>query len=1458
MNKQRKTSHILNVFQYDADGHVVLPASLTLGIVPGAEDNSGKVPSTAWVRSLVTTTGGSLVPTNRSITINGTSFDLSSNRSFSIDTGILTASSGSGISVSVVSQNLNIVNTGLLTGTAGAGISVSTVNQNLNIVNTGLLSATAGSGISVSTVNQNLNIVNTGLLTASSGLGISVSTVGQNLNIVNTGILTASAGSGISLSVVSQNLNIVNTGILTATAGAGISLSVVSGNLNIVNTITNNNQLDNGAGYATTSYVTTQINNLVAGAPGLLDTLDELAQALGDDANFATTTATSLGNRLRIDTASQGLNSTQQANGRTNLGLGSAALAATGDFATAAQGTKADTAHGWGNHASAGYLTTSSAASTYVSLTGSYANPSWITSLAYSKLTGVPSTFTPSSHTHAISEVTGLQTALDGKQATLGFTPYNSTNPSGYITSSALSPYLLKSGGTMSGTLTLASISGTDQTVENTFGDYLHLGAWGVGRTAVNAVLVNTAYRADYATDLFDMNISRFTNNSGYITSSALSSYLPLSGGTLSNTLNIGAGGSTNGSLLNVTGGVHNQVNISHASSWGLLLGYCNEGSVSGYHGPNSAAIINVQDGPLHLGAGNASVLRIVSTGASILGNTIWHQGNLTNLNQLSNGPGYITSSGSISGNAATAGSSNFLFLQSTGNLRTISTAGIYREEQPDSGFSYTTTLNMNSSDGRQQLTIERGGGGMKFRGSTSGSGDVSWSGWRDVLHSSNYTSYSPTLTGGGASGTWAINITGGAGSVSGLTLNNFNSPINPDNVTQNQLGYNTSVNLFGQTDGGLYSSAYSSNWIHQIYGDFRSGQIAIRGKQNGTWQSWRTVLDSGNFSSYALPLSGGELSGPLYVGATGSGVYTAHWKDGGGSYQEAVGNSTATRKLRLQSFNGSSSYAQWFMDGGNMQIYGTVAGNTNLLIDTSAIYLRWSGADKFWTGSDGVRVQGWQYFQNGSQGIHYPGANAHFYNSGGQYWHMNGTEGSSFGGLILYSGYNSASGGSGSRKGYLYWDSNGFGLLDGGTGSWAINIHPSNPNRVTIGGYPTANAYNSLTGARLMFGGGNDDASNNYYIGTNIENYGGSYNKLDLRWHTGIRMGAQPVYGGIRFFNSEALSTRIMSIGETDSNIRIDNNLWIGGAGGWITDLFNAKQNASTAINTSNIGNQSVSYANNAGNLSLQGLGNGSVNVNNGSSAVYRNENGAGGNLSYAPVLHLGGGDTMWQIQGDYYNSSTLRWRAGYAGSWYAWRDIIHSANIGSQSVNYANNCGTLEGNSAASFVRSNVNAVTIQRHFDASTTWTSGILSLFLGWYGGKVILGNNNNSGHDYASGLGSNTVVSTNPFFCHQDITAFSDARVKENVEVVDNAVDKVKAIRGVTFTRNDTNDQNKRHVGVIAQEVLAVLPEAVSEDERGHYSVAYGNMAALFIEAIKEQQKQIEELQNKLDNVLSSR
>jgi hypothetical protein len=78
--------------------------------------------------------------------------------------------------------------------------------------------------------------------------------------------------------------------------------------------------------YALKSYVDGKVSDLVNGAGASLDTLQELAAALGNDANYSATITAALGNRLRVDTAAQGLNTTQQSNARTNIGLGASSV----------------------------------------------------------------------------------------------------------------------------------------------------------------------------------------------------------------------------------------------------------------------------------------------------------------------------------------------------------------------------------------------------------------------------------------------------------------------------------------------------------------------------------------------------------------------------------------------------------------------------------------------------------------------------------------------------------------------------------------------------------------------------------------------------------------------------------------------------------------------------------------------------------------------------------------------------------------------------------------------------------------------------------------------------------------------------------------------------------------------------------------------------------------------------
>jgi hypothetical protein len=102
----------------------------------------------------------------------------------------------------------------------------------------------------------------------------------------------------------------------------------------------------------------------------------------------------------------------------------------------------------------------------------------------------------------------------------------------------------------------------------------------------------------------------------------------------------------------------------------------------------------------------------------------------------------------------------------------------------------------------------------------------------------------------------------------------------------------------------------------------------------------------------------------------------------------------------------------------------------------------------------------------------------------------------------------------------------------------------------------------------------------------------------------------------------------------------------------------------------------------------------------------------------------------------------------------------------------------------------------------------------------------------------------------------NIVAYSDIRKKTNIVTVDNALNTVAKLRGVYYNRIETNDEkvdpNKRQIGVIAQEVNEVLPEVVTyAKDVDEYGVQYGNMAGLFIEAIKELKAEIEELKQRL-------
>jgi hypothetical protein len=119
------------------------------------------------------------------------------------------------------------------------------------------------------------------------------------------------------------------------------------------------------------------------------------------------------------------------------------------------------------------------------------------------------------------------------------------------------------------------------------------------------------------------------------------------------------------------------------------------------------------------------------------------------------------------------------------------------------------------------------------------------------------------------------------------FTSRNSTGGIAVDSATSNMSGYCNASSAAGYADGGLFVAAYSSSWVSQIFSNFRTGEIAVRGKNSGTWQSWRTVWDSVNLPNpvqssgvTSVATGNGITGGTITTTGTVSltGTYTGRW----------------------------------------------------------------------------------------------------------------------------------------------------------------------------------------------------------------------------------------------------------------------------------------------------------------------------------------------------------------------------------------------------------------------------------------------------------------------------------------------------------------------------------------------------------------------------------------------------
>jgi hypothetical protein len=152
-------------------------------------------------------------------------------------------------------------------------------------------------------------------------------------------------------------------------------------------------------------------------------------------------------------------------------------------------------------------------------------------------------------------------------------------------------------------------------------------------------------------------------------------------------------------------------------------------------------------------------------------------------------------------------------------------------------------------------------------------------------------------------------------------------------------------------------------------------------------------------------------------------------------------------------------------------------------------------------------------------------------------------------------------------------------------------------------------------------------------------------------------------------------------------------------------------------------------------------------------------------------------------------------------------------------------------------------------------STAGGSGVLGNgnYIGVYGKGPygVVGTNNGFPNGYA-GYFAGTVLATN-------FATTSDARFKTHIATLPNALDRVLAMRGVSFDwrRNEFPDKNFKpgqQFGFIAQEMEKVCPALVNKDRDGYRAVDYTQVVPMLVEAMKQQQQQIDALQKQVASV----
>ena len=539
--------------------------------------------------------------------------------------------------------------------------------------------------------------------------------------------------------------------------------------------------------------------------------------------------------------------------------------------------------------------------------------------------------------------------------------------------------------------------------------------------------------------------------------------------------------------------------------------------------------------------------------------------------------------------------------------------------------------------------------------------------------------------------------------------------------------------------------------------------------------------------------------------------------------------------------------------------------------------------------------------------------------------------------------------------NGYDWYSNGGSQLMDlSNTGNLLVSgdmrapiFYDSNDTTYYVDPAALSNVVNIALKGDIRFptssGGTHSRGSRSYAIYQESGSWSSPFPDLNIGFHTGISIGAYGGYGGTRFFNNSDMATQIMSVGNVSDglgadNVYINNKLQVGTD--VRTPIFYDVNNTNYYIDPDSTGLSAKlrsyllfndfgagivgSYSSYRYQLvfamgdSYKGALDG-TNVSGGYGLWYSHPNAGGvaANLSNHGLMNIANGTWHASLASStrasvdmrapyfydldntayfsnpggtgYYNKIWCRGSAtNSAPRWDTSFHVLQSQHlyahsstqtmyIGENNTINIRSTGVASSSLRAPIFYDTANTTYYTRPASSSlisSLYTHGLIQagqsgsgdIYIGGTSGNYLRFHLNNS-HQYFDmncgdihwRQGSSTrfifYMTTANMTVNGSVTQNSDERIKENIITIDSALDKVNKLRGVYYNRKDINTSQKQ-IGFIAQEVETVIPEVVltANDELKTKSISYGQINALLVEAIKEQQTIIDNLKSRLETL----